>query len=111
MGTINSIDKQIQMTMEVMRPPVEIRDKFDIGYRFEDNTLEVFEIRPHGMEEDRIIERPVAKTHYVETQKVWKIYWWRASGKWADYLPMPEVNTIKEFFKVLDQDAHAYFWG
>ncbi len=111
MANINFIEKQIQLSVEAMRPPVEMRPQLDIGYHYEKNTLEIIETRPRWDKEDEVINTPIAKTRYIKTQKVWKIYWMRASGKWESYPPAPEVKTINEFFKILKEDAHACFWG
>lgn len=111
MNEINFIEKQIDMNIEAMRPPLDIRDQMDIGYRFEKNTLEVFELRPDWQDESKKIETPVAKSRYVKTQKVWKIYWMRGTLKWEGYKPKPEVKTIQEFFQVLNDDTFGCFWG
>lgn len=97
--------------LEKRRPPVEIRNKVDLAYRIENQSIELFEIRPHWQKPDEKIENPIAKTTWVETQKCWKIYWMRADLKWHLYQPVAKVKTIEEFLKVVDADAHGCFWG
>jgi hypothetical protein len=50
---ISLIEVQIKKFIESIRPPIEIRDKVDIGWKFEKNTLELFEIRPKWNDENQ----------------------------------------------------------
>lgn len=110
-NTINLIETQIKEFVESIRPPLDIREKVDIGYRFQKNTLELFEIRPKWHNQNDRIQSSFAKTRFVKTQGIWKIYWMRASGKWESYEPSAEVKSINEFFKVIREDKHGCFFG
>jgi hypothetical protein len=57
------------------------------------------------------IEEAVAKSTYVKTQGVWKVYWQRADLKWHRYDPMPEVDSLEEFLALVDRDEYACFFG
>jgi len=83
----------------------------DIDYTYQNNSLEIFEIRPRFNNEKEKIQRPLAKIKYIKTQGVWVIYWMRASGKWEKYDPNPEVTEISAFFDILKEDKHGCFWG
>ena len=108
---VSIIGAKIKKEVEEMRPPAHIRDQVDMGYNFESNTLEIFEVRPHFQNKNKIITTPIVKTRFVKTKGKWLIYWMRASGKWESYEPNPEVETIDDFFKVLKQDTHGCFFG
>ena len=109
--TIDFIEVQIKSFVEDMRPAKEIRDKLDIGFKYDKFTLEVFEIRPHFKLKDKIIHSNFARAKFIKTQNHWKIYWMRASGKWELYEPFPEVDHIKDFFSIVDEDKHGCFKG
>ncbi len=109
--TINLLDATIKKAVEAMRPPVHIRNKVDIGYNFQDYTLELFEIIPRWDKKDELIQSPFAKTKFIKSQGIWKIYWMRASGKWERYEPSPEVKDVSDFFEVVKEDKHACFFG
>ncbi len=111
MTHINFIEKQIEILVESLRPPKEMRDKIDIGFTYSKYTLEIFEISPKWDNEKEMTHMPIAKTKYVKSQEIWKIYWMRANGKWEAYPPQREVKTINEFFEILKKDDHACFWG
>lgn len=46
MREVSLIEKYMEWFMEKRRPPEEIRNEVDIGYRYENQVLDIFEIRP-----------------------------------------------------------------
>ena len=108
---INFNEKLIQRFIEGKRPPVELRDRVDWGYTFDNQELEIFEIRPSWGGDNKKIKSPVARAKYVQARGVWKIYWLRASGKWELYKPQPEVKDLSDFLKIVEEDEYACFWG
>ncbi len=109
--TIDFIHSQIKNFVEDMRPPKEIRNQLDIGYKYEKFTLEIFEIRPHFELKDKIIHSSFARTKFNKSKNCWKVYWMRASGKWELYEPNPELDHIKDFFTLVDEDKYHCFKG
>ena len=99
----NFIDKR--------RPPIPIRAKLDIGYRIEDQSVFVFEIRPKWDNPEIIKEHPIAKASFVKAKNHWKIFWMRADLKWHLYTPNPTVNALADFAKSVNEDKHFCFWG
>ncbi len=93
------------------RPPIEMRDKLDLLYKIEGQSVIVYELTPRWDNPEIIAECPLAKTTWVNTQKVWKIYWMRADLKWHTYEAKPEVKSIKQFAKIVDEDKHYCFFG
>jgi hypothetical protein len=108
---MNHFEARIQELIETLRPPIEQRSKIDIGYSFEKNTLEIFEIRPSWIDESVKTQTEVAKAKYVKSRKIWKIYWMRANQKWELYPYAPEVKDISEFFEIVKEDEFACFFG
>ncbi len=105
--TINALEN----FLEKRRPPEHIRSQVDLNYKIENQSVIIFEVRPHWQNRDKNIERPVAKTTWVNIQKVWKVYWMRSDLKWHSYDPKPIVKNIEGFLDAVDQDAHGCFWG
>jgi hypothetical protein len=97
--------------LEKRRPPVEIRSQLDLAYRIQGQSVLVYELRPGWNNPAEINEEPVAKTTFVKTQNHWKVYWMRADLKWHSYSPKPTVKTIQAFFKLVDDDSYACFFG
>jgi hypothetical protein len=97
--------------IESRRPPVEIRDKLDIGYRIDGQAIEIFEIRPRWNQPGVKLESPVAKARYFKSRNEWHVYWMRADLKWHSYEPEPVVKKLEKFLKVVNEDRFACFWG
>jgi hypothetical protein len=93
------------------RPPVHLRDKVDIGYRIERQSIEIFEIRPVWNDPGEKMEPPIAKATYVKSSDSWKVFWMRADMKWHGYGPDPLVKTLEEFLELVNEDSHGCFWG
>jgi hypothetical protein len=105
------IEKAMAAFMEKRRPPRHIRSQLDLGYRISGQSVELFEIRPRYDKPEIILEHDFAKTTYVRTQRIWKVFWMRADLKWHGYEPVPEVNSIEKFLEVVDQDQYYCFFG
>ena len=93
------------------RPPLHLRDKVREGQRIKGYEIELFLVRPLFFEPTRKIESSIAKTRYVKSRKVWKVFWKRADGKWHRYAPRPEVKSLENFLRLVDEDAYCCFWG
>lgn len=97
--------------LESIRPPEDIRSKLDIGYTYEGGTIELYEIRPDWQDATIIRHHPYAKIRFVKTQKLWKLYWRRASGKWESYSPFPSATDLQAMLDCISVDAHHCFYG
>lgn len=93
------------------RPPVEIRDKLDLAWRIEGQSVVIFSIRPCWRDASKKMEEPAAKATYVRKTSRWKIFWMRADLKWHSYPTQPEAIFFEEFLAVVDEDADGCFWG
>ena len=93
------------------RPPEHLRDKVDLAWRIEGQSVVIFEIRPFWRDPSHKIEGPVAKATYVRKANRWRIYWQRADLKWHGYEPHPEAVFFEEFLALVDEDEHGCFWG
>lgn len=93
------------------RPPLHVRDKVDLNFRIEEQSVEIFEIRPMWQNPEKKIESAIAKATFVRTQKLWNVYWQRADLKWHSYEPEPEVKELEDFIYLVETDEYACFWG
>ena len=105
------ITRYIGNFVERKRPRPELRNEIDIGFRIDNQSYEIFEIRPRFGEPNELIETEVAKATYVKSRKVWKLYWMRSDLKWISYKLLPEVKNIETVLEVIEKDVHGYFWG
>jgi len=93
------------------RPPVHLREKLDIGYRIENQSVKIFEIRPAFLNPSQKIEQPIAKATFVKRSGIWKIYWMRADLKWHRYEPIPAADDLESFLSVIEDDHYCCFFG
>jgi hypothetical protein len=105
-------EKLISEYVDRCRPPAHIRPELDLGYRVKNQSVELFEIRPvwRGKSGD-FMEHPVAKTTYVRTRGIWRIFWQRADLKWHAYEPDAEVKNLEDFIAVVEADEYGCFYG
>lgn len=108
---IKRCEKEVEKFLAMKRPPVHARNQLDFGYRIDNQSLELFEVRPNWRNPEEKIESPFAKATYVKKEKVWKIYWQRQDLKWHLYKPAPRVQFFEEFLAVVNEDANACFFG
>ncbi len=111
MSTIDLTEKTIHDFVESIRPPQEIRNQLDMGYKYENNTVEFFEIRPRWNDPSIIDHQPFAKAKFVKSRQVWTIYWLPSSLKWKKYEPQPEVKSIHKVCELIKNDEYACFFG
>jgi len=105
------IENAIEAFVSKHRPPAHLRDQVDLSFRFDGRSIEIFEIRPRWDNAAQRIEEAVAKARHVKSRDTWLVYWQRADLKWHKYDPMPEVNTLEAFLKLVDKDEYACFFG
>src|SRR5687767_1120164 len=109
-GTMD-IMEVMENFLEMKRPPENIRHQLDLGYKIENQSIIIYEIRPAFHNPSEKIECPVAKTTFVKSKNHWKVFWMRGDLKWHQYGPKPVVKTLKAFIKLLDEDEYSCFWG
>jgi len=108
---IKRCESEIEKFLSVRRPPIHVRDQVDFGYRIENQSVELFEVRPEWKNPEKKTEIPFAKATYVKKEGCWKIYWQRQDLKWHSYTPMPSVKYFEEFLSVVNEDKNACFFG
>ncbi|WP_083257274.1 DUF3024 domain-containing protein [Arcticibacter eurypsychrophilus] len=97
--------------LERKRPKEEFRDKVDISYHLDKQSVMIYEIRPRWNNPEEIMELPIAKATFVVAKDIWKVYWRQSDQKWHSYTPEPTVDHIQEFVSLVEQDEYYCFWG
>ena len=105
------IERELANFMARHRPPPHIRPKLDLGYRISGHSVELFEVRPQWNNPKQTMEHPVAKTTFVRTQNLWRVFWMRRDLKWHGYEPNSEVATLHAFLEVVGRDEYGCFFG
>ena len=108
---IKRCERELEKFLSIHRPPAHIRNELDISYRLTDQSIEIFEITPSWKDPAIKMETLVAKTTYVKSQKIWKIYWHKSDMKWHSYEPEPVVKSLEDFLRLVCEDEHCCFFG
>lgn len=105
------IVEALENFLDRRRPPVEMREKLDLGYAIEGQSVRIFEIRPMWHNPSEKMESAIAKFTYFKAKNHWKIFWMRANMKWYGYDPHLFAGTIHECLSIVEADVHGCFWG
>ncbi len=108
---IKRCEKDIEKFMSKHRPPAHIRSEVDIGYRIDNQSVELFEVRPRWDNPQEKTETPVAKATFIKAKQIWKVYWQRSDLKWHSYDPTPNVKYLEDFLSVVGEDKHSCFFS
>ncbi|MGR8978853.1 MAG: DUF3024 domain-containing protein [Gammaproteobacteria bacterium] len=93
------------------RTPEHLKDELRIEYEIEKQNVIIYEIRPVWNNPSEFIKLPLAKLSYISSQKVWKLYWKRASGKWNKYEPKEFDKDLGRLVQEIDKDTYGCFFG
>ena len=58
-----------------VRPDPEIRNKLDLNYEINEQSVIINEIRPAWNNPQEILSFGYAKATYVKSKNVWKVFW------------------------------------
>ncbi|KAB8311656.1 DUF3024 domain-containing protein [Rouxiella chamberiensis] len=105
----HAVKKEVEAFVESIRPPAHVRNELDIVFTIDDQSIEIGEKRPVWRgEPGEFSVLTSAKITYVRTQKVWNLYWMRASEKWELY---SEERTLAAALNQVRDDIHSCFFG
>lgn len=102
---------EIENYLSYIRPPEEIREKLDISYRIEKQSVYIIEIRPNWLNPSNKIKSDIAKATFIKKNNHWKVYWKRANLRWNQYEPNPIISNLLDFIRIVEKDEYGCFWG
>lgn len=108
---VKRCERELEKFLTAKRPPSHVRGQLDFGCRIENQSVELFEIRPELRNPEQKMELPFAKATFVKKEKLWKIHWQRQDMKWRSYKPVPSVQYFEGFLSIVSEDANACFFG
>ena len=89
----------------------DLKDKLRYDYIIEKESILIREIRPVWDNPEEFTQLPFAKITWVKSQKVWKLYWQRANGKWIQYDALPQSPNLNEIIQAINDDVYHCFFG
>jgi hypothetical protein len=91
--------------------PENRKDQLRYDYEIEKQNVIIFEIRPVWNNPNEITKSPFAKFAYVKSQKIWRLYWQRANGKWLRYESSAQIEQLENLIHEIDVDTYGCFFG
>jgi len=89
----------------------EIIDKLKHDFRIEDQSIILFDVRPHFRNPKQKIETPIAKLRFFRSRNEWQLYWMRGDLKWDAYEPNPIGIGYMPLLKIVNDDEYCCFFG
>ncbi|HEM8127285.1 DUF3024 domain-containing protein [Providencia rettgeri] len=93
--------------MKNLRPPMHIRNEYDLVYEIQDQTVIIKEVR---FTVERYVDVFVAKITFNREQKGWKLFGMNSAGEWegmfSDLIP-----TFSDAIQVVEDDDIGIFFG
>ena len=93
------------------RPPLHLRAQVREGQRITGQSIELFLVRPAFHHPGEPIEEFIAKVQHLPRQRVWRIFWKRADGRWHRYQACVQADSLADALRVIDEDANGCFFG
>lgn len=95
----------------IKKTPAHLKDQLRYEYEVTNQNVIIYEVRPVRYQKDEYTKLPMAKLTYVNSRKIWKLYWMRASGKWEKYEPMETATDLSALVRAIDKDSYGCFFG
>lgn len=108
---LQQVSSMMNAWLETNRPPEPIRSRLDLGWRFEGQSVFIYEIRPRWNDQNIIDHYDYAKATWVERSKEWRIYWKRANQKWTQYDALPTTGNLQRLLLEIERDPYGCFKG
>ncbi len=93
------------------KTPAHLKNKLRFDYEIEKQNVIIYEIRPVWNNPADFTKMPIAKLTYVNSRKIWKLYWKRANGKWDKYDPKESAKKLRTLVQAIEEDSYGCFFG
>ncbi len=93
------------------RVPAHVRDKLELRFRFEGNSIILHERRPAWNHPGEWVEPPVAKFRFFVGRQEWALYWRDRHQRWKSYDLIAPSLQFEELLAEVDADPTGIFWG
>ena len=112
---IPPIQKQLAQkqldTLCKTRIPKEIKDKIQLIYTIDANTITLIEKRSLWNDSSRWSELSVAIMIFDKESMTWQLYWIRGNGKKEMYTQLEPQKDLQRCIDEIDEDPLCTFWG
>lgn len=106
---IANIRRCMEFFMEKRRPAEHLRDKLDLQYRIEDDSVIIFEIRQLTWSNGRV-EEPIAKIAHNRHSSSWSLLWMDKNSNWHHY-DEKMLSGFSDAIQLVEENICGYFFG
>ncbi len=89
--------------------PRRSRSKKRIDYRFDGNSVVLFESRPLGGKTSKWKDAPIAKFRYLVGKKLWILYRLDKRGQWQRHSGTEATSRLKSLLAEVERDPEELF--
>ena len=93
------------------RIPRQIRDELELRFRFEGNSIILYERRPAWNRPGEWTESVVAKFRYFVGRHEWVLYCRERHERWKRYDLIGASRVFEDLLSEIDDDPTGIFWG
>lgn len=93
------------------RVPRRARRKLRIDYRFEGNSVILYESRRSAGKASRWRNFLIAKFRYLVGKRLWVLYWLDQGGRWHKYKEAQATSRLRSLVAEVARDPKGVFWG
>jgi hypothetical protein len=91
--------------------PPHVRDQIQVSYKIQNDTITIYESRPHWQKPDVWTERTIAQFRYNTKDKLWTLYNSDRNNRWHKHPATGPAATLDPLLEKLDNDPAGIFWG
>ena len=93
------------------RIPTHVRNQLELGFRFEGNSVVLYERRPPWRGKGPWTESAVAKFRYFVGRQEWELYCRDRYERWHRYELIGPSRVFDDLLSEVEEDPTAIFWG
>ena len=93
------------------RVPPHVRDQLELRFRFEGNSVVLYERRPSLARSGEWVEPEVAKFRFFVGRQEWVLYWQNRYLEWKRYDLIGPSRRFEDLLAEVNADPTAIFWG
>jgi hypothetical protein len=89
--------------------PVHHRHQVSLDYDFKAHTVTLYEISPNLTNPIEIQRKAFSRIRWVQSRKIWSLFYLDADLKWLAYHPLPQVKHLDQAIAEISSDRYGYF--
>ena len=107
---LKRVEKSIAPLLELRERP-HVKSGGQANYRVKGHEVLLFTSLPSFRAPEKEVELGVAKFKFIRKSGDWRLYWYRANGRWQSYEPFATSKDFNDLAQEVLSDPYGCFWG